>query len=154
MIRPIHIFISHSLTPSSIISPHPLLTAETLVLDIRKQAFNYPWPHISLKYLHCTAPQGDTADDLSPNLFMCHLLGRDLWHQCLQYVYILLLNHGRLKLWCLLQDVLVSLRPSSGKTWLVSLSQLGLLPATKKTHISSKVPTDIRFASVFQSVSY
>lgn len=74
--------VSHSPIPNSIISPHLSLTPETLVLDIGKHTFNYPWPHISLKYLHCTPPQGDTVHDLSPNLFICHLLGRDLWPQC------------------------------------------------------------------------
>lgn len=87
--------ISHSPIPDSIIYPHLSLTPETMVLDIGKHTFNYPWPHISLKYLHCTTPQGDTVHDLSPKLFMCHLLGRDLLPLCLQYVYILLLNHGR-----------------------------------------------------------
>lgn len=72
-----------------------ILSPETMVLDIGKHTFNYPWPHISLKYLHCTTPQGDTVHDLSPNLFMCQLLGRDASPLCLQYVYILLLNHGR-----------------------------------------------------------
>lgn len=45
-----------------------------MVLDIGKHTFNYPWPHISLKYLHCTTPQGNAVHDLSSNLFMCHLL--------------------------------------------------------------------------------
>lgn len=85
--------ISHSPIPDSIISPGLSLTPETMVLDIGKHTFNYPWPHISLKYLHCTTPQGDTVHDLSPNLFMGHLLGRDLLPLWLQYVYILLLNH-------------------------------------------------------------
>ena len=62
--------ISHSPIPDSIISPRLSLTPETMVLDIGKHTFNYPWPHISLKYLHCTTPQGDTVHDLSPNLFM------------------------------------------------------------------------------------
>lgn len=62
--------------PSS--PPHLPLTPETMVLDIGKHIFNYPWPHISLKNLHCTTPQGDTVHDLSPNLFMGHLLGRNV----------------------------------------------------------------------------
>lgn len=73
---------------NSIISAYLVLTQETNVFDIGKHTFNYPWPHISLKYLLCTAPQGDIVHDLSSNLFMCHLLGRDLLHLCLQYVYI------------------------------------------------------------------
>lgn len=46
--------------------------------------FNYPWLHISLKHLHCTAPRGDTVHDLSPNLFICHLLGMSAWSWCLR----------------------------------------------------------------------
>lgn len=60
--------ISHSPIPDSIISPHLSLTLVTRVLDIGKHTFNYPWPHISLKYLHCTSSQGVPVHDLSPQL--------------------------------------------------------------------------------------
>lgn len=44
-----------------------------------KHTFNYPWPHISLKYGQCAPPQGERVHDLSPDLFMCHLWdGSDL----------------------------------------------------------------------------
>lgn len=70
--------VPHSPIPNSIISPYLYFIPETMVLDIGKHTFNYPWLHTSLKYLHCTTPQGDTVHDLSPNLFMGHHLGRDL----------------------------------------------------------------------------
>lgn len=119
-----HSSISHSPTMNSIISLHLFLTPGTMILDIGKHTFNYPWPHISLKYSECTAPQGDTLHDLSPNLFMCRLLGRDLLLLCLQYVYILLLNHERPYLWCLQQDVVVRLRSSPVKMFLASVVEM------------------------------
>lgn len=63
----------HLPPPTSITCSHLFPAPVTMVLDIRKHTFNYPWPHISLKYLHCSAPQGDMLHDLSPNLFMCRL---------------------------------------------------------------------------------
>lgn len=63
----------HLPPPTSITSSHLFPAPVTMILDIRKHTFNYPWPHISLKYLHCSAPQGDMLHDLSPNLFMCRL---------------------------------------------------------------------------------
>lgn len=86
--------------PDSIISPHLSRTPETMVLDIGKHTFNYPWPHISLKYLHCTTPQGDAVHDLSSNLFMGHLQGRDLLPPPPQYVHnIYIYIHFVVKSW-------------------------------------------------------
>lgn len=67
--------ISHPAIPSLRIYP---FFPETLVLDVGKHTFNYPWPHISLKYMHCTTPWGDTVHAVSPDLFMGNHLGRDL----------------------------------------------------------------------------
>lgn len=110
--------ISHSPIPNFIIFPHLSFSLETVGLGIGKHTFNYPWPHISLKYLHCTTPQGETVHDLYPNLFMGCLLGKDVLPRWLQYVYILFLNHGRVYLWCLQPDRVVRLRTFPIKTLL------------------------------------
>ena len=82
---------------------------KTIALDMRKHAFNYQWSHFSHEYLHWTISKRDMVNDASSNLLMCYLLRRGVLLVFLQYLCILLLNHARLLLWFLQQNMIVAL---------------------------------------------